>query len=294
VADILWLTTAAAWLLTVAHHLLGPGGPAGVARDLRHPVFGPFAALVPTVVSLVGARVVDLDATTGRWLVGAALVATTLHAAWFQAELLRGGRRVDDLHPGYLLPSVAAVLLAGQSCAVAGWRQVGLACFAAGILCWLFIGTLLVGRLAFGPPLPAAIVPTLAIFSAPPAVAGNAWFTLNGGRVDPVAVALLGTFVPLMLLQVLLVPAYVRSAFTLGFWAVTFTAAASSSYALRWLALERPAGWPVAAWATVAAGTVVVGGVAVRSVLLVARTPRPVRSTAGDRAVLTATRSPAD
>ena len=46
---------------------------------------------------------------------------------------------------------------------------------------WLVVGSIILGRLFFGPRLPEALVPTLAIEVAPGAVASLAWFALNGG-----------------------------------------------------------------------------------------------------------------
>ena len=43
--------------------------------------------------------------------------------------------------------------------------------FGYGMICWLILGSLIMGRLLFRPMLPAALVPTLAIEVAPAAVA---------------------------------------------------------------------------------------------------------------------------
>lgn len=102
---------------------------------------------------------------------------------------------------------------------------------------WLIFGTLILARMAFRPAPPAALLPTFAIFSAPPAVAGNAWFAVNGGQLDRIEIVLLGTFVLLMLVQVMMLGAYWRLPFTLRFWAFTFTAASSATYAAHWMAL---------------------------------------------------------
>src|SRR3977135_1197891 len=53
--------------------------------------------------------------------------------------------------------------------------------FGIGIICWLLLGSILLNRLFFRPSLPAALVPTLAIEAAPPAVAGGAYYAITSG-----------------------------------------------------------------------------------------------------------------
>ncbi|HEY8721201.1 hypothetical protein [Pengzhenrongella sp.] len=125
------------------------------------------------------------------------------------------------------------------------------------------------------------LLPTFAIFSAPPAVAGNAWFAHNSGQVDLMEILLLGTFVVLIGVQVMMLGAYVRLRFHLGFWAFTFTAASSGTYAVHWLALWHGAGHEALAWLTVAIVTAVIGGIAVRSVGALLRAHRASRAGTG-------------
>jgi tellurite resistance protein len=163
---------------------------------------------------------------------------------------------------------VAAGLIGAQSLATVGLQGAGVASFAVGILMWLLIGASLTARLAFRPALPDALIPTMAIYAAPPAVGGNAWFALSGST-DLFQHALLGTFVLLLLMQLALIPTYARLPFGLGFWALTFTTAASGTYGVHWLAATRPAGaeaWIVLILALV---TLTIGWVAIRSVHLV-------------------------
>ena len=135
---------------------------------------------------------------------------------------------------------------------------------------------MLFARLATGPALPPPLFPTLAILSAPPAVAGNAWWTITGGTWSTVDTVLVSTMVAFLLPHVFLVRRYLRTGFAIGFWAMTFTAAASATYGVRVLTTT---GLGVvgtaAAWVVVAAATLLVGTIAVRSVglLRVGRVP---------------------
>jgi tellurite resistance protein len=127
------------------------------------------------------------------------------------------------------------------------------------------VGPLVLGRLLSGPPPPAAQVPTLAILLAPPAIAGNAYFALNGARADALAYALAGCALLMALVQLRLLPLYRAAAFAPSAWAYTFPCAALVSLAHRWLAIRSPAGGPAMAWALLMLLTGLVAAVAWRS-----------------------------
>ncbi|WP_263427434.1 hypothetical protein [Nocardioides mangrovi] len=148
-----------------------------------------------------------------------------------------------------------------------------MAALGLGLLSWCLIGAVLLGRLALGPPLPSALVPTLAILSAPPAVLGNALHAL-GDATGPVQQLILGTFVLLVGVQLVLVPRYAALPFGLGWWAYTFTVAASATYAIRWLsATDDPLGRALS-WLVVVLATTVIGSIAAASLTLPRRTSR--------------------
>jgi tellurite resistance protein len=71
--------------------------------------------------------------------------------------------------------------------------------------------------------------------------------------------------------QFRLLPLYRAAGFSAGFWSFTFPWAAMATLALRWLALEHPAGQRVYAWVVIALATILVIAVAARTVLDIAR-----------------------
>ncbi|WP_241911173.1 transporter [Streptomyces sp. DH-12] len=202
------------------------------------------------------------------------LVLSAAFGAWFVATLLTVPREARALHGAYLLPTVAASLISAQSVVATGHRRVATALFAAGVLFWLLIGGLLLVRFATGPAVPEQLLPTLAVFSAPPAVAGNAWRAIAGPGQDEVLPALLSTLAALLLPHLFLLPRYLRMRFTLGFWAFTFTLAASATYGVRMLSLS-PSTWHTSlSWTVVGTATALIGAVAARSLAFL---PRPRR-----------------
>ncbi|GAA4727809.1 hypothetical protein GCM10023216_18760 [Isoptericola chiayiensis] len=269
VGHVLWAVAAAAWLLISVRYLAGARSVVVVLADLRSPVLGPFGVLYPVVGSLLAAQLAPpLPGVAAAGVRLMALVSVTF-GAFFVSSLLTEPRDPAALHGGYLLPTVAATLLTAQSLAAIGQRQWAIGFFAVGILFWALIGSALMLRFATGPPIPEPLVPTLAIFSAPPAVAGNAWWAITDGAPSMVHTVLGAAMVALLLPHMFLVRRYLITKFAIGLWALTFTAAASAGYAVR-LLTAAGGGEPavVAAWAALALATTIVAAVAIGSLRL--------------------------
>ncbi|MGO4592804.1 transporter [Leifsonia sp. 2TAF2] len=278
VGQALWAVAAVGWLwLIVAHLRRGARSAESLADQLRHPAQGPIAALVPVVGMLIGADLYRFVPVAGAILVLASMVVGALFAGWILAFWHAGSLTPEAFHGGYLLPTVAGGLIAATTASRIGLPGVAMGAFAVGIFFWIVISSVLLARLAFFPPLPAALTPTCAILLAPPAVAGTAWFTMNGERADVVSVALLGLLILMALQQVALLTRYRVLPFTLGFWSFTFPLAAAGGYGIEWLSIAGFAGWQVVAWLVVALVTVTVVAIGVRSLLLVTSVRRGAR-----------------
>ena len=139
--------------------------------------------------------------------------------------------------------------------------------FGFGLVCWFVLGSLILARLFFGPPLPSTLVPTLAIEVAPAAVAGLAWFALTDGRIGVVTQFLAGYGLLMVLVQVRFVPLYRRLSFSAAFWSFTFAWAAVVTVVLQWLASSRSSVAAAAAWSALLAITAGIGGIAVRTLV---------------------------
>lgn len=278
IGQALWGVVVVAWLwLIIAHLRRGARSAETLAAQLRHPAQGPIAALVPVVGMLIGADLYRFVPVAGAVVVLVSLVTAAGFAAWILAFWHAGNLTPEAFHGGYLLPTVAAGLIAATTSFRIGLPGVAIGAFAVGVFFWIVISTVLLARLAFFPPLPAALTPTCAILLAPPAVAGTAWFTINGERADVVSTALLGLLVLMALQQVALIPRYRVLPFSLGFWSFTFPLAAAGGYGIQWLAIAGFPGWQAVAWLIVALVSVVIVAIAVRSLLLITSVKRGVR-----------------
>jgi tellurite resistance protein len=278
VGQALWAVVAIAWIwLIVAHLRRGARSAESLGQQLRHPAQGPIAALAPVVGMLLGADLYRFVPLAGEVLVIASIVMAAVLAGWILAFWHSGSLPPEAFHGGYLLPTVAAGLIAATTSSRIGLPALAIGAFAVGVFFWIVISTVLLARLAFFAPLPDALTPTCAILLAPPAVAGTAWFTINGEHADIVSTALLGLLVLMALQQVALIPRYRRLSFTLGFWSFTFPLAAASGYGAEWASVAAFPGWQIVAWLLITLVTVVVLAVAARSLLLVTSVRRGAR-----------------
>lgn len=278
VGQVLWVIVAVSWVwLIVAHVRRGVRSAETFAQQLRHPAQGPIAALVPVVGMLLGADLYHFVPPAGAILVIASIVVAALLAGWILAFWHSGSLPPEAFHGGYLLPTVAAGLIAATTSYRIGLPGLAIGAFAVGVFFWVVISTVLLARLAFFAPLPDALTPTCAILLAPPAVAGSAWFTINGEHADFVSMALLGLLVVMALQQVALIARYRRLSFTLGFWSFTFPLAAAGGYGAEWAAVAGFPGWQIVAWLLIALVTVVILAVAARSLLLITSVRRGAR-----------------
>jgi tellurite resistance protein len=272
VAEAFWVLAAGAWLLTiVAHAVRGGRSKETLASQLKHPIQGPVAAIWPIVGMALGANLDQFWPLGGRVLIIASIIASALFGAWLLAHLMNGQMKLESVHGGYFLPIAAAAFVAAAVLPSVGLSGAAVGCFFVGVLFWIFTFVLLFARLAFGEPLAAPLVPTLAILTAPPAVAGAAWFAVAGDRLGAVDYWLAASTVLMLLVQLALLPRYVKLPFTLGFWSFTFPFAYSGVYAIGWINVLRPVGWHPAILVVLAAVTALVATIAVRSIALVLR-----------------------
>lgn len=266
IGEMLFLMAAAGWaVLMVIYAGRTVVDPASVTRYLRDPAMVPFFSLTALVGMLLAVGLESTARTAGVVLFTASLAAATLFGGWTMGQLRVANINLERLHAGYFLPTVAGGLIAASGAALARLPQVGWVCFGVGVLSWVMLSSVILSRLISRPRPPAPLVPTLAIEVAPPALAGSAYFALTGNHVDALAYAIAGYSLLMVLVQITLLPVYMRTPFTAGFWSFTFPWTAVVAYALRWIAVDRPAGGAVLGAAAVAAVTVLVVAVAARS-----------------------------
>lgn len=263
------VVAALAWVTLLACYCAQ--GTASGRADFRNKTFSPFMSLAPITGMLLAAVLSEYAPGAGRALVVVFLVATLVFGGLLTGEWIVARLDYDAAHPGYFLPTVAGGLVGAVCAAQVHLHGLAVASYGIGLLCWLLVGSTILNRLFFHAWLPSALVPTLAIELAPPAVAGIAYFALTGGRSDWPAQALAGYAVLMALVQVRLLPRFAALRFGPGFWAFTFSWAAAATCALDWIALRKPPGSTACAALVLALITAFIGYIAVRTVLLLLR-----------------------
>jgi tellurite resistance protein len=272
-SDIVLTVAAATWLLVAGAYLLHLARDhATFRRDLLDPIAAPFASLaVITPMLLASVGLYPQAETAGRAFTDVFLCLVVLLGGWFTGQWIYGALDLDKFHPGYFLPTVAGGLVASACAAAVGQRRLAEAMFGLGLICWIVMGSIILGRLLFRPMLPAALQPTLAIEIAPAAVASLAWFQIHGVRIDIVAAVLAGYGLLMVLAQLRLVPLYGRLPFMASTWAFTFSWAAVATTGLVWLQATHVAGYEVWQYVDLAAITVLIGAISARTVHAIGR-----------------------
>lgn len=265
VAAAAWLAVGAAWVAQLARGLRSLSG------ELHDGVLGPYVSLLPIVGMLLALDLYPHALGAGRVLFGVFAAATVLLGGWLTGQWIADRVDLDALHPGYFLPTVAGGLIAAQGAAQAGWPGPARALFGIGILPWLLLGPLILARPIIRPPLPAALSPTLAIEVAPPALAGNAYLALTGGRFDTVTWALAGFTGLMVVAQLRLIPLYRRAPFGPGSWSFAFTYATVATFALHWIGHEHPPGAAAWTWTVLSLITIIIAAIAARTLLALAQ-----------------------
>jgi tellurite resistance protein len=274
VGSAFWVIALGVWLMIVCLFVWRAyRSPTGsIASDLRNPVTGPFAALAP----LVG---IMLAAHFGPLIPGAALPAAlgllgvcAAIAAMLGALWLRGGVGLGDVHPGYLLPTVAVGLVSSVVFARLGLDGLSVGLLGIGLFTWAIVSSLILARSLSGQPVTGALTPTLAILAAPPAVAGTAWLALGATGGTMIGNLLMGLTAFGVVVQIFLVRDYAKLPFAPSFWSFTFSSSAVVTFTIQWFAFANMPGAVAVAWTAVAAVTVLIGAIGIR--MLVSLVPR--------------------
>jgi tellurite resistance protein len=127
-----------------------------LVRDLTDPIAAPFASLAVITPMLLAAEGLYPHAPgAGRVLLDVFLTLTVLLGAWFTGQWIYRPVELDNFHPGYFLPTVAGGLIASAGAAEVGQRRLAELMLGLGAVCWLVLGSIILGRLLFRPLLPS-------------------------------------------------------------------------------------------------------------------------------------------
>jgi tellurite resistance protein len=265
--NVLWIITAALWLITLLGYVRSVVVEGRARSELSDPILAPFTALIFIIPMLCGVALAPYQSGAGQTIFLVGLVGTVLIGGWLSGEWILDDMTLQQWHPGYFLPTVAGGLIAAGGSAVLGYDSLARLMLGFGVICWLLLGSVILVRLFTQPALPTALLPTMAIELAPPVVGGTAWFEINGGRLDTVALVLAGYGGLMVLVQLRLAPAYLRVPFGPGTWAYGFSAAAAFTVGIRWLSVEHVDGQRALTYTLLGIITAGIAALVVRTVI---------------------------
>jgi tellurite resistance protein len=250
-----------AWLVILGLHLARAlRHPEAALADWRNPMRCGFVGAASIGMMLTAAAITPYGPGFARVLL---LLAITLHLAIglaLLARVLRGEGSSAMLVPPLMIPLVGNVL-APIFCVPLGLAVLGWMLFGIGMLLWLALQPLLLGRL-FEAALPPPLRPSLAILLAPSAVGALAIEAL--GAPLPAFLVLYGLAAFTFALLLLVLRPMLGSGFTLGYWGFTFPLAAFTS-----ATMKIAPGW--VGYAMLALATLVIGLIAAASLRLALR-----------------------
>jgi tellurite resistance protein len=243
--------------VTLMYVVKGRGDPRALIADLRDPEQGFALGYIPVIPLLLLAHA---PRARGYYILDLALVALlAIVTAALVAHWITTPRERDAIHPGFSLPVIGGPFIACISLQANGWHSLAQGAFAVGVFFWMMFGTLIVGRLMTEQRLSDERFPTLAVLMVPPATASIAWFALNDNRITTVGTGLAGVLAMMTLIQVFILPEYLRRPFTISAWSFNFPLAATANTVCRWaIAAPNPVG-RLLAWSTLGIATAIIG-----------------------------------
>ncbi|MGB9302442.1 MAG: hypothetical protein WCB92_01830 [Mycobacterium sp.] len=262
-----------AWItITVMYVLKGGWRPQAFVADLRHQEQGFALGYIPVIPLLLLARA---PRTRGLSILDLGLAALwALGTAALVAHWITTPRDRHTIHPGFSLPVVGGPFIACISLQANGWHALAQGLFAVGVYFGVTFGSLIVGRLMTEKRLSDARFPTLAVLMVPPATASIAWFGLNDNRITTFGLGLAAVLAMMALIQLFILPDYLRRQFTISHWSFSFPLASVANTLGHWaIAAPGPASL-LLTWLTLTIATAIIGSLAVLTVRMVWRTSR--------------------
>ncbi len=233
--------------------------PADARAELRHPIRMVFVPTITISVLILATALSELAPSVARvlWWIGAVghLAATVivLSAWWRRADIL-----VGHMTPAWFIPIVGNVITPLAAPTI-GSVELAWFAFGVGLVFWVGLLPLLLARLlTHDQPIPPKLLPTIAIFIAPPAVIQLSWQSLTGAVTDPFGRVMYAAAVMFVLLLLAQADRLRVLPFALPFLGFTFPLAAGATAAVAMAGAHPAVGYDIVAIAILALATVVI------------------------------------
>lgn len=246
--------------------------PQAARAELGHPIRMAFVPTITISLLVLATGLTELAPQVARvlWWMGAVghLVATVaVLSAWFG----RPDIGMTHVTPAWFIPIVGNVITPLAAPAI-GNLDLAWFAFGVGVVFWLALLPLVLQRLLLHDPgLPPKMLPTLAIFIAPPSVIALSWQALTGELADPVGRITYAVTLMFVVLLTAQAPRLARLPFALPFLAYTFPLAVAASVSIAMAGALPGVGYDVIAILLLAVATLVIAAVIARLLIAAAR-----------------------
>ncbi len=273
IAEVLfWIALADFVMLAVLYISKWVRYPQAALAEVRHPIRIAFVPTITISLLLLATAGQDLlpDAASVAWWIGAVghlVVTVVVMGAWFE----RADIGLSQVTPAWFIPVVGNVVtpLAAPEL---GSTEFGWFAGSIGFMFYLALLPILLLRvLLHGDPLPNKLLPTLAIFLAPPAVSAIAWNSLTGTTGSPVFRLLFSASIAFLALVIAQLPRLVKVPFAMPYWGYTFPLAAVAVVSIAAAGSLPGTAYDVLAVALLALASTMVAAVSVLSLRAAAR-----------------------
>lgn len=241
-----------------------------VLAEFNHPIKLQFFPAISISLVLIG------TASYGQQHAAAGLVwslGSSMHLVFtliiINEWLHRSSFEIIHSNPSWFIPVVGNILIPVGGVAMAP-AEISWFFFSIGLVFWIVLFTIIFYRMVFHPPMPGKLLPTLAIFLAPPAVGFLAYVALNGG-LDHFARILYYTALFITLLLLMQVGRLAKLQFTLSMWAYSFPLAAMTIASIKMLELTGIKIFSLISHALLMILILVIAGLIVRTIIAVQR-----------------------
>jgi tellurite resistance protein len=223
---LLTITIAVFTLLLVAYGIKAFRAPASAWSDWSHPVRSNFFAVISGTFVLLGLAILPFSVEVAQpiWVVGASThLAVTLGivAKWLGPEVFE----TTIVSPVLFLPAVGNVLvpLAGVPL---GFVEVSWFFFSVGLILWVTLLPIVIGRLLTQASLPDGLLPTLVILIAPPSLLMMGYQKLEPNGIHVFSKLLYYSSLIFFLVVSTQWRRFAQIEFSISWWAYTFPMAA--------------------------------------------------------------------
>ena len=241
-----------------------------VLAEFNHPVKLQFFPAISISLILIGtASYGQQHASAGLlWSLGSGMhlvFSLIIINEW----LHRSSFEIIHSNPSWFIPVVGNILIPIGGVAMAP-AEISWFFFSVGLVFWIILFTIIFYRLVFHPPMPGKLLPTIAIFLAPPAVGFLAYVALNGD-LDNFGRILYYTALFITMLLLVQAGRLAKLQFSLSMWAYTFPLAAMTIASIKMLELTGARVFLVISYLILMVLVVVIASLVVRTVVAVQR-----------------------